>query len=437
MKILIIDDDEPLRMHLSKALKRRGHSAIAISKGDEAMAQLRKEPFDAAVIDMKMMGMNGLQVLKELKKIHPQLIGVILTGYGSISNAVEATKLGAYDYLTKPCEISELEKVLKKGVSETMKAMMPFKEIYHGIVGKSREIKKMIQTINQVKDSPLPALICGESGVGKELAARALHFGSVRSKHQFVAINCASLKPDLLENEFFGHVKGAFTGATDLKDGIVKLADKGTLFIDEVTDMNPHIQASLLRFIEIGTFRPIGSPKECKVDVRIIAAVNRNIEKEVEDKKFRNDLYYRLNVCRIDISPLRDRKEDIPLLLDYFLASKISAENNKITITPDARKLLTSLSWMGNVRELFYLMERAILTLEDNLTITSDIIKLVLPNQKTSYPKSLSGISLESVERESILDNLKTNNWNVSQTAKILGIDRRTLQRKIARYKIR
>jgi transcriptional regulator with PAS, ATPase and Fis domain len=180
----------------------------------------------------------------------------------------------------------------------------------------------------------------------------------------------------------------------------------------------------------------MGSPKECKVDVRIIAAVNRNIEKEVEEKKFRNDLYYRLNVCRIDIPPLRERMKDIPLLLDYFLASKISADNSKITITSDARKLLTSLSWLGNVRELFHVMERAILTLEDNLTITADIIKSILPTQKSSYPKSLSGISLESVERVSILNNLKANNWNVSRTAQILGIDRRTLQRKIKRYEI-
>jgi len=437
MKVLLVDDNKSLRLHLAKALTRRDHDTIAVSNGNEAIAQIRNELFDVAVIDMKMIGMDGLQVLRELKEIHPQLIGVILTGHGSISNAVEATKLGAYAYLTKPCDISELETVLTKGYHESIKAMKPFKEIYHGIVGKSPEIKKIVRTINQVKDSPLPSLICGESGVGKELVARALHYDSKRSKCPFIAINCASLKTDLLENEFFGHIKGAFTGATDVKDGIVKLADKGTLFIDEITDMDPQIQASLLRFIEIGTFRPMGSPRECKVDVRIIAAANRNIEKAVEEKKFRNDLYYRLNVCRIDVPPLRERKEDIPLLLDYFLASKISADNSKITITPDARKLLTSLSWMGNVRELFHILERAILTLEDNLTITSEIIKLILPAQKTSYSKSLSGISLESVEKVSILDNLKANNWNVSRTAKILGIDRRTLQRKIVRYKIR
>ena len=437
MKIIIVDDDKSLRLHLSKALTRRGHDTIAVSNGNEAITQIRNEPFDVAVIDMKMIGMDGLQVLQELKEIHPQLIGVILTGHGSISNAVEATKLGAYAYLTKSCDISELETVITKGYHESIKAMKPFKEIYHGIVGKSPEIKKIVRMINQVKDSPLPALICGESGVGKELVARALHFDSKRSKYPFIAINCASLKTNLLENEFFGHIKGAFTGATDIKDGIVKIADKGTLFIDEVTDMNSHIQASLLRFIEIGTFRPMGSPKECKVDVRIIAAVNRNIEKEVEEKKFRNDLYYRLNVCRIDVPPLRERKEDIPLLLDYFLASKISADNSKITITPDARKLLTSCSWLGNVRELFHVMERATLALEDNPTITADIIKSVLPVQKTPYSKSLSGISLDSVEKVSILDNLKINNWNVTRTAKILGIDRRTLQRKIARYGLR
>tara|TARA_B100000315_G_scaffold258613_1_gene311402 strand:- start:243 stop:1556 length:1314 start_codon:yes stop_codon:yes gene_type:complete len=437
MKVIIVDDDESFGLHLSKALTRRGYHTLAVSNGNEAITRVRNELFDAAVIDMNMIDMDGLQVLQGLKEIHPKLIGVILTGHGSISNAVEATKLGAYDYLSKPCDISKLETVLTNGYHGAIKAMEPFTEIYHGIVGQSPGIKKIVRIINQVKDSHLPALICGESGVGKELVARALHYDSKRSKYPFVAINCASLKTDLLENEFFGHVKGAFTGATDIKDGIVKIADKGTFFIDEITDMNPQIQASLLRFIEIGTFRPMGSPKECKVDVRIIAAVNRNIEKEVEEKKFRNDLYYRLNVCRIDIPPLRERKEDIPLLLDYFLASKISAYNSKITISSDAQKLLMSHSWMGNVRELFHIMERAILTLEDNLTITADIIKLILPTEKTLSPKSLSGISLDSVERISILDNLKANNWNVSRTAQILGIDRRTLQRKIKRYNIR
>ncbi|HJP18286.1 MAG TPA: sigma 54-interacting transcriptional regulator, partial [Nitrospinota bacterium] len=252
MKVLLVDDNKSLRLHLAKALTRRDHDTIAVSNGNEAIAQIRNELFDVAVIDMKMIGMDGLQVLRELKEIHPQLIGVILTGHGSISNAVEATKLGAYAYLTKPCDISELETVLTKGYHESIKAMKPFKEIYHGIVGKSPEIKKIVRTINQVKDSPLPSLICGESGVGKELVARALHYDSKRSKCPFIAINCASLKTDLLENEFFGHIKGAFTGATDVKDGIVKLADKGTLFIDEITDMDPQIQASLLRFIEIG-----------------------------------------------------------------------------------------------------------------------------------------------------------------------------------------
>lgn len=436
MKIIITDDDGPLRLHLSKALTRRGHHVLAASNGDEAIGRAHNEQFDAAIIDMKMAGMSGLQLLKELKEIHPQLIGIILTGHGSISNAVEATKLGAYDYLTKPCNVSHIEAVLAKGYHETIKAMEPFKKIYHGIVGKSPEIKKVIQIIQKVKDSILPVLISGESGVGKELVARALHYDSIRNNYPFVAINCASLKPDLLENELFGHVRGAFTGALNTKDGIVRLANKGTLFIDEIADMNPHVQASLLRFIENGTFRPMGSPKEEKVEIRIVAAVNRNIEKEVEEKRFRHDLYYRLNVCRINIPLLLTRKKDISLLIDYFLSSKISATKNKITITADARKLLVSHSWPGNVRELFHTVDRAILSLENDFTLTSKIIKSAIP-QNLNHTKSLSGITLESVEKISILDNLKANRWNISKTAKILGIDRRTLQRKITRYKLR
>ena len=438
MKIMIVDDDDTLRMHLAKALTRREHHVLDASSGEEAVTVAHKEELDAAIIDMKMAGMSGLQTLQELKEIHPMLIGIILTGHGSISNAVEATKLGAYDYLAKPCDILELETVLKKGYKETIKIMKPFSEVYHGIAGKSPEIRKIIRTIQKVKDSELPVLISGESGVGKELVARALHYDSKRSNYPFVAINCASLKSDLLENELFGHVKGAFTGATNAKDGIVNLADRGTLFIDEIVDMNLHIQASLLRFIENGTYRPMGSPVEQKVGVRIVAAVNRVIEKEVEKKKFRHDLYYRLNVCRIDIPPLRKRKKDISLLIDYFLSSKISATKNKITITSEARDLLIDYPWPGNIRELFNIIDRAILTLENSLDITAEIIKSLLPRKKdVSYSKSLmSGISLETVEKNSILDSLKANNWNVSQRAKILGIDRRTLQRKITRYKL-
>ncbi len=437
MKIILVDDDRPLRMHLSKALTRRGHHVLAVPSGKEAITRAHNDQFDGAVIDMKMEEMDGLEVLRKLKELHPQLTGIILTGHGTIANAVEATKLGAYDYLSKPCEIPELEEILLKGYQETVHAMEPFSDIYHGIVGNSPEIKNVIKTIKKVKDSDLPVLISGQSGVGKELVARALHYDSQRGHKPFVAVNCASLKTDLLENELFGHVKGAFTGATNIKDGIVKIANDGTLFIDEIADMNPHIQASLLRFIENGTFRAMGSPVEQKVKVRIVAAVNRVIEKEVEDKNFRHDLYYRLNVCRIDIPTLEERKTDIPVLIDYFLSSKVSATAQKIAITGEAKELLTSHSWPGNVRELFHVIDRAILTLENSLIISADIIQSILPSKETDFKKSLSGVSLESVEKISILDNLNGNNWNISRTAKILGIDRRTLQRKITRYKLR
>tara|TARA_B100000315_G_C14591319_1_gene596000 strand:+ start:3588 stop:4895 length:1308 start_codon:yes stop_codon:yes gene_type:complete len=331
----------------------------------------------------------------------------------------------------------ELEGILEEGYEESIKAMDPSSEIYFGIVAKSPEIKKVIQTIQKVKDSTLPVLICGENGVGKELVARYLHYASKRNKYPFVAVNCVSLKLDLLENAFFGHTKGAFTGSTNAKNGIISLANKGTLFIDGISDMNPHVQASLLRFIENGIFRPKGSLLEQKIEVRIVMAVNHNIEKEVEEKRFSHDLYSILNSCRIDIPPLRSRKKDIPVLIDYFLSSKISAAKNKITITPDALELLVHYHWPGNVRELFHVVDRAILILENSFTITAKIIKSVLSSQNLNHPNLLSGISLKSVEKKSILDNLKANNWNVSRTAEILGIDRRTLHRKINRYKLR
>lgn len=331
----------------------------------------------------------------------------------------------------------ELEGILEEGYEETIKVMDPSIKIYFGIVGNSPEIKKLIQTIQKVKDSTLPVLICGESGVGKELVARYLHYASKRNNYPFVAVNCTSLKLDLLESAFFGHTKGAFTGSTSAKNGIVSLANKGTLFIDEISDMNTHVQASLLRFIENGIFRPMGSLLEKKIKLRIVTTVNHNLEKEVEEKRFCHGLYSILNACRIDIPPLRSRKEDIPVLIDYFLASKISAAKNKITITPDALELLAHYPWPGNVRELFHVVDRAILISENSFTITAKIIKSVLSSRNLNHPNSLNGISLKLVEEKSILDNLKTNNWNISRTAKVLGIDRRTLQRKINRYKLR
>ncbi|MBI4687870.1 MAG: sigma 54-interacting transcriptional regulator [Nitrospirae bacterium] len=308
---------------------------------------------------------------------------------------------------------------------------------YMGIVGKSSAIKHLVQQIRTVKDSTLPVLITGESGTGKELVAKALHFDSVRKDKPFIAINCASLKPELLENELFGHVKGAFTGAIANKDGLLKAADGGTFFIDEIADMNPVVQASLLRFLETGYFRPLGSTKETKVSVRIIAAINRNIEDEIKAMRFRHDLYYRLNVCRIDIRPLRNRKEDIPLLAGHFLFTSPIAKDKGINIlSPDALDLLQLYQWPGNVRELFNLLGRAALVC-DGRVITKKCLLRHIPSTDTSLVQgSFSSIplSLNELEQQYIENTVKACGRNISRAARMLGIDRRTLYRKMEKY---
>lgn len=441
MNILIVDDDDIFRKNISKALVRRGYGVNCAKDGDEAVTTAISRPFNIAFVDMKMPGMSGIDVIRELKERVPELKSIVLTGYGSISNAVEAMKIGAYDYLIKPCGIEEIEERIRTIYQEFFSASKPLEEnleAYHGIVGNSQQIKKIITAIQKVKDYQIPVFICGESGTGKELAARALHFDSIRKVKPFIAINCASLKPELLENELFGHVKGAFTGATDNKDGLFKVADRGTIFIDEIGDMNLTIQASLLRFLETGIFRPLGSTKESKVDVRIVAAINKNIEEEVRVKRFRHDLYYRLNVCRIDIPCLRDRKEDIPLLVRHFLLSSPLAEKRSIVISEDAIALLMAYPWHGNIRELFNTLSRAIL-LSNSPRITKGHIKSILPQQAQHavFTERKPSMNLKDTEKKHLLEILGANGWNISRTAKNLGIDRRTLQRKIARYQLK
>ncbi|MBI3752684.1 MAG: sigma-54-dependent Fis family transcriptional regulator [Deltaproteobacteria bacterium] len=436
MNILIVDDDNIFRKHISKALVRRGYKVASADNGKDAVHIAADMAFDVAFVDMKMPDMNGIEVIREFKEIQPHLKSIILTGYGSIGTAVEAMKVGAYNYLTKPCEIDELEALIRATYMERMgdgDEGQPAS--YHGIVGASPKIQKVITAIKRVKDFPFPVLICGESGTGKELAARAVHFDSKRKDRPLIAINCASMKPELLENELFGHVKGAFTGATNSKDGLLKVADGGTLFIDEIGDMNLTVQASLLRFLETGIFRPLGSTNEVKVDVRITAAINKNIEEEVKAKRFRHDLYYRLNVCRIDIPALRERKEDIPLLVKHFLAASPLAQERKVAVSPVAMDLLTSYSWPGNVRELFNTVSRAML-LSNEASITRAIISSLFPYIPKVSNHTPPVSSLDDLEKKHLEASLRANGWNISRTAAALVIDRRTLQRKIAKYQI-
>ncbi|MBI4688015.1 MAG: sigma 54-interacting transcriptional regulator [Nitrospirae bacterium] len=306
-------------------------------------------------------------------------------------------------------------------------------EAYHGITGNSNVIKGVINTIQAVKDIMLPVLITGESGTGKELVARALHFDSARKERPFIAINCASLRPELLENELFGHVNGAFTGAIKTKEGLIKASDGGTLFIDEIADMSQQLQASLLRFIETGVFRPLGSTKEIKVNVKILAAINKNIEEEVKAGRFRLDLYHRMNVCRIDIPPLRQRREDIPILIRHFFATSPVAKNKgNITFLDDAIDALKSYHWTGNIRELFNVLTKACLLNNTTALTRRDVSELIHSacSANNSYPASLN-----IVTQQCIKDTLAACGWNISRAAKLLGIDRRTLYRKIEKIK--
>jgi len=433
MRVLVVDDDHAFRKHLSRALIRRGYDVWSAEGGKDAINIVEDKSFDVAIVDLKMQEMDGIQVIEGLKNIQPSIVGIVLTGYGSIPTAVKALKLGAYHYLTKPCQMAELETILKEVKDERNINLRRVPDHYHGIVGKSQTIQNIIDTIQLVKDTSLPVLISGESGTGKELVARAIHFDSCRKENPFIAINCASLKPELLENELFGHVKGAFTGATNCKDGLLKISDGGTLFIDEIADMDLVVQASLLRFIETGLFRPLGATKEVMVNVRIVAAINKDIEDEVKMRRFRHDLYYRLNVCRINIPPLRERKEDIPLLIDHLLTTSPLVKDRTVTISSSAMEIFLSYNWPGNVRELFNLLGRVILMTKESI-ITKGHLVTFLPSciRKGSDRAS----SLKEIEKRYIVESLKAHGGNISATARALGIDRRTLQRKISGYRI-
>lgn len=436
MEVLIVDDDNVFRKSVSQALERRGHSVTSAGAGTEAMRMAADARFDVAFVDMKMPGMSGIELVQELRHIQPGLRTVILTGHGSIPGAVEAIKTGAWHYLTKPCEVDNMEAVIRRAYKEAAPAPIALDSsgpAYHGMAGRSRALRGVIAAIKSIKDSPFPALITGESGTGKELASRAVHFDGVRKTNPFVAINCASLKPELLENELFGHVKGAFTGALVNKEGLLKVADHGTIFIDEIGDMNMTVQASLLRFLEGGRFRPLGSTAEIQVDVRVVAAINKDIEEEVRHKRFRHDLYYRLNVCRIDLPPLRDRMEDVPVLVRHFLHASGLAGGPAVDIAPAAIDMLSAYDWPGNVRELMNVLSRAVLLCNESV-ITRGLIASILPSSGAKSSAALS--SLEEIEKRHLHESIRFNGWNVSRTAVCLGIDRRTLQRKMRRYRI-
>jgi len=453
IKVLVVDDEESLRKVLKKELTRKGFYVEVAQDGEEALRFLREDAFDVILLDIVMPGMNGIEFMKELKSDPFAPAIIVLTGKATVENAVLAMKSGAFDYVTKPYKLDELEVLIKKAYeyrslkikSELLEKELVKKELPE-LVFSSEEMKKIIDLVKKIAPTDSPVLIQGESGTGKEVIAKTIWFHSRRKALPFFALNCSTFSENLIESELFGHEKGAFTGAYQTKLGIVEVANKGTLFLDEIAEMPLSLQAKLLRFLDSGEFRRVGGTRNLKADVRIIAATNRDLNEMVRKGEFRQDLYYRLNVINIYLPPLRERRDDIPALSEYFLR-KFSMKLSKSMkgFTPDAIEALLNYEWPGNVRELENVIERAVI-LSEGEDITRELLSLTGYDNKDkgtsggenkSYGEGSEDIySLDKMERLHILRVLQEARGNRSVASKLLGIDRKTLYLKLKKYGI-
>ncbi len=451
MRILIIDDEAIIRETLSDWLEREGYIIETATTGEEGIKKEIKNKFDMAIVDLRLPGMDGIEIIHKLKEMSPNISVIMITAYATIETAVSAMKEGASDYLTKPFNLEEISLVVKRIaehqrlIAENVLLRKQLQERYSfkNIVGKSPKMRKIFELIESIADSDSTVLIQGGSGTGKEVIARAIHQRSLRVNNPFVTVNCAAIPDNLLESELFGYNKGAFTGALQDKKGRFELANKGTLFLDEITDMSPAAQIDLLRVLQEREFRRVGGSKLIPLDVRIIAASNKNIEKEVANNNFREDLYYRLDVISIYLPPLKERKEDIPFLITHFLKKYSKKTKREIKgVSKEALVLLIRYDWPGNVRELENMVERAIVLGKEEFIIPNDLperIKKTSSKQEHVLPSTRYslGKSLEEIEKEHITSILQETNWNFSQTAKILKITRTTLYNKIKKYRIK
>ncbi|MFZ5634348.1 MAG: sigma-54-dependent transcriptional regulator [Bacillota bacterium] len=444
-KILIIDDEEHMCWALERAMKQEGYQVLTTTRGRAGLELIREEAPSLVILDLKMPEMDGMEVLKQAKQINPKLPVIMLTAHGTIETAIEAMKIGASDYLAKPFDLDELKMVIKQNlvmsqlVNEVNFLRSELTKKYRKMIGESPAIKEVSRLIEKVANSNATVLITGESGTGKEVAAVAIHQNSPRREYPFVPVNCAALPENLLESELFGHEKGAFTGAVARKLGRFELADKGTIFLDEITEMPLSMQVKLLRVLQEKSFERVGGTETFHVDVRIIAATNRDITGAIEKGQFREDLYYRLNVIQIHLPPLRERKEDIPLLANHFL-EKLRPTYLVNKITDDALKLLLNYNWPGNIRELQNVLERAAIISQSNEITVDDLPKDIqqsVPIKSggdTAINLPDSGISLEELEKELIIKALEKSKGNQTRAAQLLGITRSALLYRIQKH---
>jgi DNA-binding NtrC family response regulator len=442
--ILVVDDDLEMRELVHDVLKDRGHQITTAGSGQEALTLLANGDYAVVLTDLRMKGMEGTELLTEIKRLYPDIGVILMTAFGSVETAVEAMKRGASDYLTKPVKSEEIIRVVERAVREASlrrEVSRLRKEVhkeysFHQILGKSKAIQVVFDLIRRVADSPTNVLITGESGTGKELVAKAIHYNSDRREAPFIPVNCAAIPEQLLESELFGHMRGAFTDAKMDKRGLFEEAQKGTVFLDEISELPLMLQAKILRAIQEKEIRRVGATKPTSVDVRIIAATNLNLNEEVKAKRFREDLYYRLNVIELKLPPLRERREDIPLLVDAFLKKCGQARGKEMKgVSESALAMLMDYGWPGNVRELENVIERAV-TLSLGEKISPDDLPPAVQgargDRRVLDEAAEKTLPLHEIEKEYIKKILEKTGGNKYQAAHALGIDRKTLYRKLA-----
>ncbi len=448
-KILVIEDEKNMREILKILLDGEGYEVHVAQDGAEGLSCLNSDIFDLVITDIRMPGVNGIEILKKAVETSPETLVIVITAFGTTESAVEAMKLGAYDYIHKPFKIDEIRLVVKNALEkhklrgEVSILRDKIRTTYElgNIFYKSAKMQELLRLLPKIAGSSSNVLITGESGTGKEFVATAIHNLSQRKEKNLVAINCATFPEGLLESEIFGHMKGAFTGAVYNKQGLFEIADGGTLFLDEIGEMSFNLQAKLLRVLENGTFRRVGGTNDITVDVRIVSATNKNLNEEISAGRFREDLYYRLNVIPLHIPPLRERREDIPLLIEHFM-KKFSASSRRLS--PDALRLLMTYSWRGNIRELENLVERVFLMTDKEEITASDIpleIGDLRPESKLLPEMGKDGVNLdaivENIERKYLLEALKIANGVKTDAAKLLELSFRSFRHRLQKYRIK
>ena len=458
-RILVVDDELIVCESCQRILEEEGYEVEIALSGQEAFVKMKESPFEIVITDLKMPAIDGMDVLKHVRKEYPDTIVIMITGFSTVETAVEAMKLGAFDYIPKPFTPDEVSVVVKKAVEKRslqieniyLRQELQEKYGFHNIVGKSKKMQEIYRVIVKVAPTESTVLIYGQSGTGKELIARAIHFNSLRRDKQFVTVDCAVLSENLLESELFGHIRGSFTGAVTTKPGLFEIADGGTVFLDEVGNISLAIQAKLLRVLQEREFTPVGGTKVKKVDIRLIAATNKSLEKMIKEETFREDLYYRLNIVPISLPSLKERQEDIPLLAGHFL-KKYSEEMGKTVkgFAPGAMERLLRYPWPGNVRELENVIERSVV-MTDGEMVGSEHLILSKEQEKgeveievpftsdglKELKKHLRERAVEDVERAFVLNALERNNWNVTKAAEEVGMLRPNFQALMRKYNLR